>query len=293
MTIYGNNTILVAKEPLSTLFTASINFQLGIRQSSSATRLMICQTDCTYDPPPTRSVVLDISEQSTPHQHFPSTQLKRQILFTGIDDFSYGNIYLLGGSSLSFSTNKTREPLYLYLFNNADKCSDFLLGTSNSSYQTFELNETNGYTANFTVPFDAPDSYYCGVWAVPHSCSTVTFSYTVRGLQRVYRIDPNAVCVNPLSSRMKCPQPSSLDYCYDLPIELSFVPRSTCVFFSQTNDMSEATTEIRTFSTFKNPAFGFPVGISILFAIIFVLVIVGIIVCCCRANKKKPGATAI
>ena len=289
MTIYGNNTILVAKEPLSTLFTASINFQLGIRLSSSSTIVKICQTDCTYNPPPTRSVVLDISEQSTPHQKFPSTQIKRQISFTGIDVFSYGNIYLLRGSALSFFTDRIGGPLQLYLFNKATKCSEFLLSTSNSSYQIFELSDTNDYTANFTVPSDAHDSYYCGVWVVPSNHSNITFSYTIKGSQKVYRTDQNAFCVGSLSGStlMECTQPSSLKYCYDLPIELSFVPRSTCVFLSQTNSMGEVTTEIRTFSTFKNPAFGFPVGISILLAIVFVIVVIGIIVCCCRAKKKK------
>ena len=282
ITLYGNTTIFFSKEPLNILFTIGINFFL---RTVSLSTVEICYMDCSRNSrPPTRLVLLDVPGTSSPipqPHEIRSTPLRRHIPFSSSRNFRRTNIYLVGGSDFLFSTDPIGEPLYLYVFNDMDECAFFLrnITHSKSGLQIFELNEHNGYRANFTLPPNVHDSYYCSVWVVPSNQSNTTFQYSVKGNQIVYDTSTAQCKIPPQTTR--CPGTSDSDFCYSytLTFNASFVERYMCVLLSELNEFGEVDAAIQSFATLRNPVFISPFAVmGLIIVLMFVMIIVVIII---------------
>lgn len=259
---YRNNTILVAREPLSSAFTERVNFTLNSNHQSD---LQVCYYDCTNISPQTRSVSVNVSRSSSHDQKKPSSSQRRLVMFSNSVEVKFASVFMLGGSSVVFSVTGLNQQIELYILTTFEQCKSFLRGFDNSSFEYFELNASNDYRVNFVVP-QSPQNNYCGAWVIPPEIMNATFQYMIKGFRNIYNLESsvssNVTCVSPFTS------PS-----YDLYIPISYTLRRMCVFLAQMDHNSFTTGTIQTFPTLKNPLFGVPMSIgSFLFFILPIII---------------------
>ncbi len=273
---YRNNTILVAREPLSSAFTERVHFALNSNDYRS--ELQICYYDCTDISPQTRSVSIDVSRNSTHDQIEPSSRRRRLVMFSNSVEVKFASIFMLGGSRIVFSVTGLTQQIELYILTTFEQCKSFLRGSDNSSFKRFELNDSNDYRVNFVVLPSQHENYYCGAWVIPPEIMNATFQYMIKGFRNIYNLESsdslNITCVSPFTSSEACP--SSMAIClYDLYIPISYTLRRMCVFLAQTDYHSFTTGQIQTLPTLKNPLFYVPISIGILlfFIVFFILLI--------------------
>ena len=271
LVLYRKTTVLLLNGGLNDQFYKRIKVDLSLLPENRPNALL-CQFDCTRNEPRVRTDSLNFSFTSTPRQDDnPERRLVR--MFEPIsDNYKYNNIYLLEESSIMFTATGINEQFELLIVashnsNTFSNCYSVLHG-SNSSFRRYELNETNGYMANFKVPAGMNGAYYCGVIILP---SSATVNYSINSQINTYDISYyqqiENVCLDPIPG-------SAVDHAsYATTIGPTINEKYTCVLLAQLkNSLTylEADVQVTATQVHSNPLF----ILLLIFAVVcFILVL--------------------
>lgn len=270
----GNTTVLIS-QPFNTQYYEKVIFSLryGARQEPN---VITCSFDCTNsDSEPQVHTALENHLSSSHQGPIPNRRYVQIRETQPVEEL----IYLLEKSSLLFTIKDVVQmpPVQLHILTSDRMCNAFYAGVTNSSFRNFSLNESNNFTANFTVPSAEIPRYYCGVWVID---SNASFDFTVQASIVTYDI-------NFYQKRGECQQISP-DTDFTLTIGLSLLEKYTCVLLAQLDHLESVdSAQVNVETNFPGPIFNLLIAFAIVIVLLIVLFLVFTCIClCCCAGRR-------